>query len=111
MDIDLQALQTGLMGVASALWQLKKAKDLLPEGADKKEIENEIEQAERKLKLAEAQIAPGLGYEICRNHWPPGIMVSEEDEVWKCQDCGNTRDTRIRLPPVKGFTRKSRWKP
>jgi hypothetical protein len=94
MNIDVEAIKTGLTIFASALSSLKQIKDLLPEGSQKKEVIESLEKAEQQLKLAEVQTLHGLGYELCRNHIPPEIMLSIDDVNWKCPKCGNQKSTR-----------------
>ena len=91
MNIDLEAIKQVLSAFGITLSVLKQAKDLLPENDKKQEIRDAIENAERKLKIAESQMAETMGYKICKAHFPPGIMVSSDDLVWKCQDCSNTK--------------------
>lgn len=90
--MDLEAFKQTLSAIGAIFSLLKQAKDLLPEGGKSEEIAKAIENAELKLKSAEAESAQAMGYEICRNHWPAGIMLSKDNMVWKCQDCGNEID-------------------
>ena len=87
--MDFEALKQGLSAIAMALTTLKQAKDLLPEGENKKEISENVVQAERQLKIGEAQIAQSIGYKLCKNHFPPEIMLSSDNKIWKCHACGN----------------------
>jgi len=90
MDIDALAKGIGLF--TSALSALKQAIDLLPDSSKKADAAEALERAEREFKVAEAQVATKLGYEICRKHFPPEIMLSEDDMVWVCPQCGNKKD-------------------
>jgi hypothetical protein len=90
MDIDALAKGVALFG--SALSALKQAKDLLPDSPQKAEATTALEQAERQLKIAEAETASALDYELCRKHFPPEIMLSEDDRIWTCPECGNKKD-------------------
>ena len=101
MNMDLETIKQALSALATTIGILKQAKDLLPENDKKKEVGGAIENAERQLKIAESQVAETMGYELCRAHFPPGIMVSSNGLSWKCQDCGNT----------KTFERGSLWTP
>ena len=89
MNIDIEAVKQAISTFGMAISTLKQAKDLLPDGEKKNQIAENIEQAERQLKIAEAQTAQSMGYRICRNHFPPGIMISSDSKSWKCSDCGN----------------------
>jgi hypothetical protein len=73
MDIEAIKSAFGLLG--SAIGLAKKAKDLLPDGAEKKSVEQSLEAAERSSKLAEAQIAQALGHRLCQCTFPPQIML------------------------------------
>jgi hypothetical protein len=77
----------------TAIAAIKQAIDMLPEGSQKSKAETALEQAERQLRIAEAETAQGLGYELCRNHFPPEIMTSKDDKNWKCPTCDNERHT------------------
>jgi len=101
--MDLESIKQGLSALAMALATLKQAKDLLPDGANKKQISETVEQAERQIKIAEAQVAQGMGYVICRNHFPPEIMLSKDDILWKCPSCDSEIDklkSRSRKSPL-----------
>lgn len=90
MDIDALAKGVGLF--SSAFAALKQAIDLLPDGSKKADAAAALERAEQEFKLAEAEVASKLGYEVCRKHFPPEIMLSEDDMVWECPECGNKKD-------------------
>lgn len=85
-----------------ALTALKQAKDLLPEGANKEEISENVDQAERQIKIAEAHIAQSMGYKLCRNHFPPEIMISADNENWRCVACGNELQPKKSKHPLHG---------
>jgi hypothetical protein len=112
MDFDWGMLKEGLTTLATAVGIYKQIRDSLPEGSKKQEISEALQKAERQLKLAESQIAQGLKYEFCRNHFPPQIMLSRNDQHWKCPQCDNEKYTGaagISVEPVYGLTRRSRW--
>jgi len=91
MDID--ALAKGLGLFATALSALRQAISLLPDDSKKAEAQAALDRAEQQFKLAQAQAANKLQYEICRNHFPPEIMLSKDDMNWVCPHCGNKKDT------------------
>lgn len=62
-------------GITAIIALLKQAKDLLPDGEEKKTVEQSLEEVERKSKLAEAQIAKALGHRLCQCTFPPQIML------------------------------------
>jgi hypothetical protein len=94
----------GILDVIRAgLGALKDAKDIAGSGAAAEEIGRKIEDAERTIATAEAQFAKALGYQLCRRHWPPAIMLADgEDprtltERWKCPDCGEQRPSEAAI--------------
>jgi hypothetical protein len=93
MNIDLNAVKEGLIQTAVAINMMRQVKDSLPEGSKKTEITEALKQAERQLKLAEAQTMKSLGYELCRNHEIPEIMLSKDDLNWECPKCLNKKYT------------------
>lgn len=109
--MDIEPIIAGIGLFSTAVNALKQAISLIPDSSQKADAEAALEQAERKFKLAEAKTAKHLGYEICRKHFPPEVMLSENDTLWECPQCGNKKDTGpagvIVDPPP---TRKSRWR-
>jgi hypothetical protein len=90
MDIDALTKGVGLFG--SAIATLKQVLELLPDSSKKTDAAAAIERAEREFKVAEATAASKLKYELCHNHFPPEIMLSKDEVVWKCPKCGNEKD-------------------
>ncbi len=93
--MDIKSLTEGLGFLGTVLTILKQAKDLSPDGPAKDKITEALKQAEKKKKkfrFAQAQTAQELGYQICRNHTNPGIMISSDDIHWECPECGNRRE-------------------
>jgi rubrerythrin len=91
MQLDPESIRQAFTALGTVLTLLKQAKDLLPDNAKKQEISQTIEKVEKELVTAEVESARALGYEICRNHWPAGIMLSSDNKNWKCPNCGNTK--------------------
>ena len=91
--MDLAAITAGLVLLKTAVSTAKEIIDALPDGPKKQEAVTAFENAERQIKSAEAQTAQGLGYELCRNHYPPEIMLSEDGISWRCLTCPYTTDT------------------
>jgi hypothetical protein len=112
MDFDFGRLKEGLTTLGSIVGIYKQIKDSLPDGLKKDEIDEALKKAERQLKLAESQIAQGLGYQLCKNHFPPIIMLSADDKKWKCSECGYDKDTGpagMGFDGNKGLRGKSKW--
>ncbi len=95
MDIDIDAVKQAISAFGMVISTLKQAKDLLPDGERKTEISKHLENAERQIKIAKSQIAHTLNYELCRNHFPPEIMLSKDDRIWNCPSCENKKDKRV----------------
>ena len=94
--MDITMVKTGIDMVIAAIKALKEAKDLLPESPDKATVTEALERAERELKIAEAQIAEGLGYELCKCEFPPHIMLfTGEKDHYRCPNCGNEVSKRL----------------
>jgi hypothetical protein len=86
----------------SAVGAVRDVKGLLP-AHQQKPVEETLQKAELVAKTAEAKLAAGLGYQLCRCSWPPNIMIrtsagrlmgrpgqAYRNETWKCEACGNT---------------------
>jgi hypothetical protein len=88
----LPALKTGFDLVRSALGLVKDVRDALPEGEKKAAVAQTLFEAEKAVKIAEAQIAQALGYKLCQCTFPPQIMLSkgrhaDGDELFVCAAC------------------------
>jgi hypothetical protein len=94
MSVNPEVIKSWSEAAAVALAALKAAKDLLPGGKKKLDAEKAIEAAERDLHIAQASAAKELGFELCRRHWPPGIMVLNDKDIYVCRDCGKPDDSR-----------------
>jgi len=90
MDID--SLSKGLGLVTTAITTLKNVKELIPSGDKKQDVEKKLEETEKNIKIAEAEIAKGFNYQLCHRHFPPGIMLEIEPYKSKCDTCGNVED-------------------
>ena len=92
MDLDLESLSKGVNLVSSTITTLKKLKDILPLGSKRHDLEQKLEEAEKNLMLAEANIAKGFNYQLCQRHFPPGIMLETAPFQSKCNNCGHTEN-------------------
>ena len=90
MDID--SLTKGIGLVSNAIKTLKSLKELIPSGDKKQDVEQKLEEAEKDIKIAEAEIAKGFNYQLCHRHFPPGIMLEIGPFKSKCNTCGNAED-------------------
>jgi hypothetical protein len=92
------ALKPTFDALRSAMGLLKDAKELLPPG-DQREaaITQALAAAQSSSKIAEAEIAKALGYELCKCEFPPTAMLtvgshsggSKTGPVYECPKCGN----------------------
>lgn len=90
MDID--SLSKGIGLVSATITTLKTLKDLIPSGSRKQDVEQKLEEAEKNLKIAEAEIAKGFNYQLCQRHFPPGILLDIGQFKSRCNICGNIED-------------------
>ena len=112
----------------SALGIVKDVQGVLPAGEKKDAVVASLEEAGRQLRMAEAQIAQALGYELCRCSFPPTPMLQvghyftsshRRINVHECPSCRNTdagnspwyrtvgEEAGREMPPAKG-TRQTR---
>jgi hypothetical protein len=85
---------TYLTAGKTALDILKSVRELLPKGEESEEAGRKLDEAERSLKLSEAELAKNLGFRICRCAFPPNIMLwNERERAHFCAACGH------RYPP------------
>lgn len=71
---DLKIFSDGISLLGSVVSTVKSVIDILPK-REKEEASQKLLEVEEKLQIVEAQIAEGLGYELCKCTWPPQIML------------------------------------
>jgi hypothetical protein len=98
MDFDFGTVKEAFTAATAALGLAKQIKDSLPQGSKKDEVDEALQKAERQFKLAESQLAQGLGYQLCKNHFPPQIMLSADERNWRCPECSNEKHPS---PPIR----------
>jgi hypothetical protein len=95
-------LKTAFSAIREVLGLVKDVKDTLPEGEKKNAISQGIEKAERASKIAEAQMASGLGFALCRRHFPPEIMLetgyANNRRQMECPVCHHTWPPSVERP-------------
>ena len=88
---DLKIFSDGISLLGTVVTTVKSVIDMLPK-REKEEASRKLLEVEEKLQIAEAQIAKGLGYELCKCTWPPQIMLhageAEYGEEFRCPACG-----------------------
>lgn len=69
----------------------KSAKELLPDSPQKEKLEIALKEAELQARVAEANLAKNLGFNLCPKCWPPSIlkaiMVSANQDNYHCDSC------------------------
>ena len=96
MNFDPIKEALGLLG--GVLSTLKQVRDMLPDGSQKETATNALNQAERQLGIAEAQVAEGLGYKLCQCTFPPQIMLfTGKEGHYKCPECGYEVTPKLRF--------------
>ena len=75
ITVGAEAVRSGLSILRTALGIANDAKELLPDGDQKKRVGDVLEIAARRLRDGEAAIADALGYQLCRCQFPPTPMV------------------------------------
>jgi hypothetical protein len=71
----LALFKSGMDGLRAAIGVARDIRGAIPEG-QRNEINRALEQSERQLQIAEAQIAMGLGYTLCECEFPPTPMLT-----------------------------------
>jgi hypothetical protein len=106
VDIDSLGRGIGLFGSTFAI--VKQIVDSLPNGTKKAQAIANLKRAEEEFKIAESNSAVLLGYEICRNHFPPVIMLSKDNNDWQCPECLNTKKLRDNNTDISSTRRPTR---
>lgn len=93
------ALKTVFETLRSAIGLVRDARDLKqPDAMQTRAIEDALQTAEKAARIAEAEIAKALGYELCKCEFPPNIMLTvgyhnergggRKGPVYECPRCG-----------------------
>jgi len=91
------AVKSAFDTLKSAIGLVKEANSLLPEGDQReKAITMALDSASASAKIAEAEIAKALGYELCKCEFPPTPMLTvgelngrpKTGPVYECPKCG-----------------------
>ena len=69
-------VKTGFDAIRTALGLVKDVQGALPAGEKKEAAARALEEAEKQIRLGEAQIAKALGYPLCRGTFPPTPMLA-----------------------------------
>ena len=75
---------------------LKDTKSLISDDEKRAVVEKSLEEATLATGIAEAQIAKGLGYHLCKCTFPPQIMLWQQpSQVFACPKCDNELDPNV----------------
>ena len=72
----LSAIKTTFDALRSAIGLVKETKELLPKGETTATITAALATAESSSRIAEAEVAKALGYELCKCQFPPTPMLT-----------------------------------
>jgi hypothetical protein len=98
----IAAVKTTLDAFRAAIGLLRETKDLLPNDEKTAPINAALAAAESSSRIAEAEIAKALGYELCKCEFPPTPMLTvgyhtrptpgyrSGSPVFECPKCGIT---------------------
>jgi hypothetical protein len=86
--MDIESISKGLAIVSTTIRTLKTLMDVLPKSTAKRDVGEKLGEAENNLRIAEAEIADGFDYKLCRRHFPPGIMLDIDEYKLECNTCG-----------------------
>jgi hypothetical protein len=96
----ISAVKTAFDALRSAIGLVNDTKNLLPKDEKTATITAALATAESSSRLAEAEIAKALGYELCKCQFPPTPMLTvghfdrpcgrykPGDPVYECPKCG-----------------------
>jgi hypothetical protein len=109
------ALKTGLDLFKSAIGLAKDVQSALPASKDTEAVGKALVEAEQAAAIAEAQMGQVLGFELCRKHFPPKVMLEvghyyerssgSRVAVFGCPACGQVHQPVVkweRTVPVDG---------
>ena len=100
----------GWVDAAKAAFSLLTiAKNALPKGTQRDEIEVKLLEAEGSMKRADAKLAKELGLKLCDCEFPPNVMLWRETE--RAHVCPHCQRTIQRPGPAAIGTRSRRGGP
>jgi hypothetical protein len=102
----ISAVKTTFDALRTAIGLVKDTKELLPKNDTTAVITAALVTAESSSRIAEAEVAKALGFELCKCSFPPSIMLTVGEHngrsklgtgpVYECPRCGSTRQVRSR---------------
>jgi hypothetical protein len=86
----IQELTNYFTAGKAAIDLFKGIRDELPQTDKSKQLREQIEKAEAAFQTSQAELAKGLGHQICRCTFPPQIMLWDREQRRDvCQQCGD----------------------
>ncbi len=110
----LAIFKSGMDGLRSAIQFAKELRGSLPsEKSD--EVTQALDRSEEQFAIAEAQIAKGLGFELCHCAFPPTPMLTVgwisrgtiERAVHRCPKCGITDNAGWGYTPTEAIAARA----
>lgn len=98
----LALLKSGMDGLRAAIGIARDIRGVIPE-AQRNEVNRALEQSERQLQIAEAQIAIGLGYTLCECEFPPDSDVDGRVDRARKEQAGPP------MPAMRCHRQRRRW--
>jgi len=106
----ISAVKTTFDALRSAIGLVKDTKDLLPKSNTTASITAALATAESSSRIAEAEVAKALGYELCKCQFPPTPMLTVgsidnpaakmRGPVFECPRCGFNTDGPWSYPRI-----------
>jgi hypothetical protein len=85
--MNVAAINQGIKIAGNAVASLVTITDSLPSGSDKDQAQQLLKEAGERLKEAEARVGHELGFPICKQCWPPEIMLQNDLGEYVCTHC------------------------
>ncbi len=94
----MESVKFGWSLFSEAIGLVRNVQESLPDSDEKENIARSLVEANKAAKLAEAQIANALGYNLCKCTFPPQIMLSQgyketdytHEEEYICPKCNKS---------------------
>ena len=87
--MDYADIKGWLDAAKAAFALLSAAKDALPKGRQRDEVEAKLREAEGSMKRADAKLAKELRLRLCECEFPPNVMP---EKAHVCPRCGARRE-------------------
>lgn len=108
--MDIGNMFDAIKYIKEASFLIKAILPKLPRNSKKQEIIQTLNEAEKRLKLAEAKSAKELGYPLCKCTWPPQIMLATKKENhFKCPRCEKEIESVSMMAAVGKMKSAEQW--